>query len=364
MASSASASAMEAIASTYRKAPVTLSIFASYFVSRIASKLWLDYRLFISLPGGPLPKNIVGWAVHFFVLSPLSLHGAWTSSKLVRSFFPNSSRSGNGHLSTGVGLPQRHGPGPLTAGTIPHRQLDQFTTESNDTTIADQDASTDAASASRSKQEAQKAIQHILTSFQRAADAQPSHLRLGASMIETHSTGLFAVSHTLVTGSENVSRSTRSAQFPCSLSRRFLSSIRGEFVHIHCSTTAGTVAEQAEWSQDGSLHMTLHPDDAALLVEQGWGELHSLAGFPSYSGYWFGWPAWLTRLHSSTSRSARWWTSSSMPTDENAKVVKAMGLPPSYCLVYSPRNMDEAKIVMDIIEAATAFAIGPHAKSR
>uniref|UniRef100_V5E6I5 Uncharacterized protein n=1 Tax=Kalmanozyma brasiliensis (strain GHG001) TaxID=1365824 RepID=V5E6I5_KALBG len=61
-----SSSAVQAVLSTYRKAPVTLSIFASYFISRIVSGLWLDYRLFVALPGGPLPKNILGWSIHYF----------------------------------------------------------------------------------------------------------------------------------------------------------------------------------------------------------------------------------------------------------------------------------------------------------
>ncbi|KAJ9478811.1 Glucosamine-6-phosphate deaminase [Pseudozyma hubeiensis] len=357
-------SVAEAVVSTYRKAPVTLSIFASYFISRICSSLWLDYRLFVSLPGGPLPKNILGWSVHYFLLSPLSLHSAWTSTRLVRSFFPTTQQSNDQHLTTGVDLPQRKGPGPLAAGTIPHRQLDQFTCEPDDTVAPGQEASNDAGDASASKQQAQEAIQHILSTLKTDADSQPAHLRLGPSMIEAHSTALFAVSHTLVTGSENISRSTRSARFPSALSRRFLSSIKGEFVHMHCQSSAETHDKHAAWSEDGSLHMTLHPDDAALVIERGWGQLHPLAGFPSYSGFWFGWPAWLTRLRASAARSARWWTSRSIPTDANAKVAKAVGLPPTYCLVYSPRNMEEAKVLLDIIHAATAFAIGSRPTSR
>lgn len=67
---------------------MTFSLFASYLASHLISKLWLDYRLFVALPGGPLPKNILGWSIHYFVLSPLSLHSSWTSAKLVRAFLP------------------------------------------------------------------------------------------------------------------------------------------------------------------------------------------------------------------------------------------------------------------------------------
>lgn len=356
MTDSHAASAAQAIITTYRKAPVTLSLFASYFVGQLATRLWLDYRLFIALPGGPLPKNVFGWAVHYFVLSPLSLHSSWTGRKSVRSFLPRLSGAQAGKLSTGIELPQRQGASPLTAGTIPHRQLDQFRSEPQSFGDAAEASQHDEAEVA-SKQ-AQESIKQILGSLQKAADTQPSHLRIGPSMIESQSTALFAVSHTLVTESGNVSRSTRSAQFPSALSRRFLSSVRGEFVHIHCNSPTSSDEQHDASIQDGSLHMTLHPDDAALVVEQGWGELHPLAGFPSYSGFWFGWPAWWTQLRPSKTRSARWWTSTSVPTPSDDKVKKALGLPPSYCLVYSPRNAEEAKIVQDIIDAAMEFAVG------
>ncbi|SNX83476.1 uncharacterized protein MEPE_02183 [Melanopsichium pennsylvanicum] len=342
-----SSSTVEAIASTYRKAPVTISLFASYFVSQLVSKLWLSYRLFVALPGGPLPNNLFGWAIHYFALSPLSLHSAWTRSSLIRSFLPKVGALDQTKLSTGVALPKRQACTPSTAGTIPHRQLDQFSS------ITDCSA-TQAGQQDLLLKQAQEAVQYSLAVLLKEAESQPSHLRFGPSMIESQSTALFAISHTLVTASDNVSRSTRSAQFPCTLSRRFLSSLKGEFVHIHC--TPSRAAQEAV--QDGSLHMTLHPNDAALVVDQGWAELHPLAGFPSYSGFWFGWPAWLTSLRPPKTGSARWWSSTTVPTDKSVKVKKALGLPPTYVMVYSPRNQDEANVVHHIIRAAIMFAIG------
>ncbi|KAA6411083.1 MAG: hypothetical protein FRX48_05394 [Lasallia pustulata] len=38
----------------------------------------------------------------------------------------------------------------------------------------------------------------------------------------------------------------------------------GEVCHIHAS--------------DGSMHLTLHPADAALVIERGWGQRHPLSG--------------------------------------------------------------------------------------
>lgn len=341
---SSTSSTIQAVLTTYRKAPITLSLFASYFASQLISKLWLDYRLFIALPGGPLPKNILGWLVHYFALSPLSLNPSFTRGRLLRSYLPPAPNGAQKDtLSTGVKLPKRKGGRALTAGTIPHRQLDQF---------HDATEEADAEAKEAAIQEAQQALAHILSVLQKQADAQPSHLRLGPSLIEgSHSIALFAVSHTLVSEKGSVSRSTQSAQFPSALSRRFLSSIRGEFVHIHCPPD--------QKGEDGSLHMTLHPSDAALVVERGWGELHSLAGFPSYSGFWIGWPAWFTQLSGIGRGGARWWSKSSLPREEEKeKTGKAKGLPPTYCMIYSPRNGEEAKVVEDIIGAAIGFAIG------
>lgn len=353
--------AVQAVLATYRKAPITISLFASYFVSQLVSKLWLDYRLFIALPGGPLPKNVLGWLVHYLVLSPLSLHSSWTGSKLVRAFLPRtkkgqSTQSDADHLTTGVRIPSRQGPAPTCAGTVPHRQLNQFCSGSH----GDEETSDSA----EGRKQAQEAVEHVLSSMQKLAEAQPSHLRTGSSLIESHSTALFAVSHTLVTGSDNVSRSTRSARFPSTLSRRFLGGLKGEFVHVHCTSSQDRSEPASASPIDGSMHMTLHPDDAALIVKQGWGVLHSLAGFPSYSGFWIGWPAWLTRVWPSSTRSARWWSSSAAPTAEGAKVSKGRGLPPTYCLVYSPRNMDEARVVCNIIDASLSFAVGSRPQSR
>ncbi|KAJ1035083.1 hypothetical protein NDA18_000684 [Ustilago nuda] len=358
-------SALQAVVSTYRKAPVTISLFASYFVSQIASKLWLDYRLFLALPGGPLPKNVFGWALHYFALFPLSLSSSWTSTRLVRAFLPKTGSGGKedgDQLTTAAKLPRRNGANPLTAGTIPHRQLDQL----------HHDVEEDGVSVEVAIKEAREAVEHVQSVLRKEAESQLSHLRIGSSFVEKDSIALFAVSHTLVTGGQGVSRSTRSAWFPSSLSRRFLSSMKGELVHIHrCPNPTET--EQAAGAEegfrlglglDGSLHMTLHSDDAALVVEKGWGELHPLAGFPSYTGFWIGWPAWLTRLTGDSSRrSARWWSSSSVPATTDAKVVKAIGLPPTYCLVYSPRDVEEAKIVGEIVGAAMAFAVGSRPSS-
>ena len=63
---------------------------------------------------------------------------------------------------------------------------------------------------------------------------------------------------------------------------------------------------------DGSMHMILSPSDACYVIERGWGELHGLAGH-------------------------------------------AFGLPPTYTLIYAPRDDAEVAAIMRILDAAIAY---------
>ena len=72
----------------------------------------------------------------------------------------------------------------------------------------------------------------------------------------------------------------------------------GEAGHVHPS--------------DGSMHMILSPSDACTAILRGWGELHGLAGH-------------------------------------------AFDLPPTYTLIYAPRDADEVASVMRILDAAIAY---------
>jgi hypothetical protein len=72
-----------------------------------------------------------------------------------------------------------------------------------------------------------------------------------------------------------------------------------EFAHLHPPT-------------DGSLHMTLPPDIVETVTQNGWAELHPLAG--------------------------------------------RYGLPPNIVMVYGPRNEDELALVAALMRASHAFA--------
>ena len=99
-------------------------------------------------------------------------------------------------------------------------------------------------------------------------------LEIGTSCFEKHGTGLFSVSP---------ARST----------------CKGEVCHAHPS--------------DRSLHMTLHPADAKIVLEAGWGERHPLA-----RGGWF-----------------------------------ERFVPYGFVMVYAPRSDTEVETVLQIVKAAT-----------
>jgi hypothetical protein len=82
------------------------------------------------------------------------------------------------------------------------------------------------------------------------------------------------------------------------------STCRGEIVHVHHS--------------DRSMHMNLHPDDAKIVLEEGWGERHPLAR-----------GGWMKQY-----------------------------VPREFLMVYSPRNRAELGVIIRIIEAAQYWVSG------
>jgi len=79
---------------------------------------------------------------------------------------------------------------------------------------------------------------------------------------------------------------------------------RGEIVHVHHS--------------DRSMHMNLHPDDAKMVLEKGWGERHPLAR-----------GGWMKQY-----------------------------VPREFIMVYAPRDQTELDVVCRIIEAAGFWVCG------
>lgn len=86
---------------------------------------------------------------------------------------------------------------------------------------------------------------------------------------------------------------------------------QGLFATVPITRTCGGEVCHAHPS-DGSLHLTLHPADAKVLLEMGWGERHPLA-----KGGWF-----------------------------------RRFVPREFVLVYAPRTEGEVKVVMEVVAAA------------
>ncbi len=163
-----------------------------------------------------------------------------------------------GDVETLKKLPKRKGPRPTIAPfAIPHRQTDQH----NDTTI--------------------RGIQRkLIESY--AADTK-YQLAYKRSFFERHNNALFV----------RDSAAGNPAMMPIT---------RAEIGHVHPT--------------DGSMHMILSPSDAIVVIENGWGELHGLAGQVFAPG---------------------------------------RELAPGYMMIYSPRTEKELAVVKQILEAAIRF---------
>jgi hypothetical protein len=88
------------------------------------------------------------------------------------------------------------------------------------------------------------------------------------------------------------------------------STCRGEICHVH--------------HIDRSLHLNLHPLDAKVVLERGWGQRHPLAQ-----------GGWLSRF-----------------------------VPREFLMIYAPRNMEECEVVARIVEAAAWWVTGEHVEVR
>jgi hypothetical protein len=121
--------------------------------------------------------------------------------------------------------------------------------------------------------------QALRASIENLADLQPDILRIGTSCFEKNGLALFSKDPINTT-------------------------CRGEICHVHHS--------------DRSMHMNLHPEDAKVVLEKGWGERHPLA-----RGGWM-----------------------------------IAYVPQEFVMVYAPRDRTELDVVCRIVEAAAFWVTG------
>ncbi|KAI4155264.1 MAG: hypothetical protein LQ340_001097 [Diploschistes diacapsis] len=219
----------------------------------------LDYEFFLAIGPGGTPSTPAGYAkICLLRLLARSKRGVLTPppNHLDRAFRP--------YFSIPEALPQRSRSRPRSAGLAPHRQITQKGSAQDVLTLA--------------------------TAFKDLARKNPTVLQEGVSCFEKHNLGLFLTpspaDEALLAKEHHLPTKTR-------VSRRVTCGVPPEVAHMHGS--------------EGSLHLTLHPQDAAAVIQRGWGERHPLAG--------------------------RWLLS-------------------EFMMIYAPVGKEELKCVMDIVRAA------------
>jgi hypothetical protein len=118
-----------------------------------------------------------------------------------------------------------------------------------------------------------------------------------------------------------------------------------ELAHIHLS--------------EGSLHVALSPQDARRVIEKKWGELHRLSGL-FYRGFYFP-PYWLpSRILDVFGGQAlfRWGYLQNEQPQKKAGSSSTPSIPPTYCILYAPKNQEQVEWVNAIIDSSVFWAVG------
>jgi hypothetical protein len=318
----------------HTRAPATSATLLSLLLSYLANAAWLDYTLYRSLgTGGLAPGGVLGWLVHTFCLRPLAMaRGREIDAKAL----PLADGELMGGRMTLEGLQER-GTRPRTFGLMPHRQLEEGRKEGTEEYQVRRPRGRawgcrQPPHQAREVADERGHTQAILAHVNHLA-AHNTSLTRSLSVLEAHTAPSLQVTH-----APAASRATSLSQLFLSglhAPRSDASSASREFAHLH--------------AHDGSMHVVLAPQDAALLLERRWGELHRLAGV-AYRGSWWP-PVWLPLP---ISAAARW----AYLHDKARKGEKAKILPPTYCLVYAPRSREEVESVKMVLNAAATFALG------
>lgn len=222
-----------------------------------------DYHAFLSLGPGGIPSTPAGY-IHQCLLRPFALRDPLAPPRIPATLIPQ-----RGVLSTGS-LPRRTGFRPIVQGIAPQRQTTQQGTKTTYDVLS-------------------------LRLRDLAEVHAPTHaLYTASSCFEKHSAGIFCGS------AGALLRAKPTARAP--------STCPSEICHAHPS--------------DGSLHLSLHPADVAVILERGWGQRHPLA----LEGGWC------------------WGLVRSVPAD--------------FVMVYAPRDEAEMEVVLEIVRAAIVWVSG------
>lgn len=314
----------------YRKAPTSVVTIGSIVISYLFRIAYDDYQLFKALGKGGLGKpSILTWLIHTIALRPIALP---KRAAIDVNTFPLDDPEWKSSILSG--LPKRKGERPFVFGMVPHRQLEAIAPQGGNI---------------------QKAIIDHLSQI---AKENPDCITLALSTYEATDSPCLYVKH----GDGSSAKPSTMAQFylagtpPPHLALpdekdKVLprDPTKHELAHIHLS--------------EGSMHLTLSPQDARKVVKEGYGERHRLAGM-AYRGnyippYWL--PSFVYNLIGGEAN-VRWSYQQVMLNKiKSGKVSMEQGgklIPPTYTCVYAPTNEEELQWTLKIIDSSVAWALG------
>ncbi|MCJ1396337.1 hypothetical protein MMC18_009226 [Xylographa bjoerkii] len=249
-----------------------------------------DYNAFLALGPGGTPSTFNGYLWVTFLRIFFARSDIYTAPQLTPYEHP-----AQGYLQD---LPQRIGERPKVAGIAPHRQVTQ---------------------------KGSKAMLAALTAaIHEIKAANPLLLATGISCFEQHNLALFFSPHPAeiqTSPTTSIKLAPPSAVNPRPLRLNSLNRLNSYStacehpakVHATAVSEINPCDHPAEivhlHTTEASMHLTLHPSDAAMVISRGWGERHPLAG----RGPW---------------------------------------VPKGFMMVYAPRTMEELNVMTDIIRAS------------
>ncbi|RDL41965.1 uncharacterized protein BP5553_01944 [Venustampulla echinocandica] len=226
---------------------------SSLLVSPLLRLAYIDYQTWYDLGPGGLPRNVLGWLIQA-ALRPIAKETLSTACYSEPKTIAQAGVYSHKSFLIEEAVPVRTPPRPDVGNwTVPQRQRSEFATD--------------------------ETKEHIQSHIQQLAHSSASNLRLAPSRLERHGTALFLTTQ----------------QFPHPAAQK----TKGEITHMH--------------EIDGSLHVSLAPKDAQLVIERGWGQRHPLSGGILYAGYVF---------------------------------------------IYAPRTSEEEAVVQGILDAGVKFMVG------
>ena len=240
------------------------SIILPVSILQVYRYVYDDYQKFLALGPGGNPSTFGGYLRVTYLRIFFAHKDPFQPPSLARAVYPKRQ-----YLHD---IPQRSAPRPQTDGIAPHRQLNQY-------------PPTDV-------QKAVKDAYHALV------EERSDILHMGDSCFEKHGMAIFLAPGTAKDDPEApLEAAFNHLNETCKTS--------GEVAHVHDS--------------DSSMHVTLHPADAALVIAAGWGQRHPVAG---------------VSVHGTVS------------------------VPDGFTMIYAPQSMDEVDVVMDIVKAGAWWVGG------